>query len=207
MLGMSAFGIWKQGELKQRMRHGKSLVMVHFSPVDHRLITCSMGSEIIIWNADTGERIHVLEIQAGGVTSCRFSEDGRLVLAGYGDGAVRLWDSTSGKLLTTLTGHGNRLRDARFNPDQSRILSWAMDDRAIVWDRTEPAANQLLVLSGNSKLLQAHWTPDGRDVVTAWSDGTIKVWRGATQNDLSDSAGKPPSLAGQRNPSPALQDR
>jgi WD40 repeat protein/serine/threonine protein kinase len=180
-------GVWdiRTGKRLHRLRHGKPLVMIDFSPVDHRLVTCSMGSEIIIWDGNTAAKLHTLNEPAGSVTTCRFSKDGQFVLAGYGDSAVRIWDTSSGRLVTTLRGHSERIRDVRFNPDQSRLLTWAMDDRAIIWDTAEPSANQLVVLGGKSKLLQAHWTPDGRDIVTAWSDGTIDVWRGASREDLS----------------------
>ncbi len=93
-------------------------------------------------------------------------------------------DANGGKLLSTLVGHNGRVRDIRINPDQTRFVSWALDDKAIVWDFASPVANQLLVLDGDSRLLQAHWSPDGRDIITSWSDGSIKIWSGATREDL-----------------------
>jgi len=60
-----------------------------------------------------------------------------------------------------------------------------MDNKAMIWDFHGSLSNQLLVLGGDSKLLQAHWTPDGRDIVAAWSDGRIDVWSGATQEDIA----------------------
>ena len=55
----------------------------------------------------------------------------------------------------------------------------------MVWDLARPSANQLVVLSGKSRLIQAQWTPDGRDIITAWSDGSLGVWSGATKEDLA----------------------
>ena len=55
----------------------------------------------------------------------------------------------------------------------------------MVWDLSRPSANQLIVLSGESRLIQAHWSPDGRDIITAWSNGSIGVWSGATKEDLA----------------------
>ncbi len=61
-----------------------------------------------------------------------------------------------------------------------------MDDKAMIWDFARPLANQLVVIEGEgeTKLLQAHWGPEGRSIITAWSDGSIRFWQGATKQDL-----------------------
>ena len=140
-------------------------------------------------DARTGELLHVLDERSGAASACRFSSDGKLVIFGYGDNSCRIWDANDGKLLSTLVGHNGRVRDIRINPDQTRFVSWATDDKAIVWDFASPVANQLLVLEGDSRLLQAHWSPDGRDIISAWSDGSVKVWSGATREDLGKLVG------------------
>ncbi len=184
-------GVWDlstgdrvHGEIK----HNAPLVMMQFSPVDQRLVTCAMEPDVIIWDGQSGAELCRLKAQAGDPASCRFSRDGKYVLTSHGDGSARVWDSQTGKVITTLIGHTQRGRDVRFNPDQTRLLTWAMDDKAIIWDfaRPQPYANQLLILEGDSKLLQAHWSPDGRDLVTAWSDGGVQVFQGATQEDIAE---------------------
>lgn len=188
-MNAKSLGIWNMqtGKLESRLTHGKPLVMIDFSPVDHRIVTSAMGSEVIIWDADKETKLHELIDPAGNSTSCSFSNDGKYVLVGSADSKVRVWDAQTGVLLTTLAGHSQRIRGASCNPDGTRILTWAMDDQALIWDCAKPQANQLLVLGDrNAKLIQAHWTPDGRDIVAAWSDGVIEVWHGATKEDLQE---------------------
>jgi hypothetical protein len=55
----------------------------------------------------------------------------------------------------------------------------------MVWDLSRPVARQLVVLGGESRLIQAHCSPDGRDIITAWSNGSIGLWSGATKKDLA----------------------
>ena len=187
-MNAKSIGVWdiESGELLHRLNHGKPLVMLDFSPVANSLVTSSMGSEIIVWDADTGRQLHKLVDPAGNSTSCQFSQDGRFILAGYADSKVRVWDAEKGDLLTTLAGHSQRIRGTSFNPDGTRILTWAMDDHAILWDFARPQASQLMELGDrDAKLVQAHWTTDGRDIVAAWSDGVIEVWHGATQTDIA----------------------
>jgi WD40 repeat protein/serine/threonine protein kinase len=169
--------------------HDYALAMMSFSPVDDRIVTGGMA-KTIIWNPRTDERIE-LNVGIGYTSSCRFSVDARYVLTGSGDNICRIWDSQTGELVTRLTGHMGRIRDVRFSPDETRIISWATDDQVIVWD-WDPGrgvANSLVTLTGKSRLLQAHWTPDGRDVITSWSDGRIEVWSGANKTDLTELIG------------------
>ncbi len=180
-------GVWsiETGALLHRsIEQNEALTMADFSPVDLRLITGAMEAEMKIWDAKSGELKCVFKDQSGNVIGCHFSRDGRYVLAGYGDSSARVWDSQTGELVTTLIGHDNRVRDIRFNPDGTRLVSWSMDNRAIIWDLAKPYANQLLVLDGDAKLIQTRWTDDGRDLVTAWSNGTVEVLRGASREDI-----------------------
>jgi WD40 repeat protein len=181
-------GVWdlNTGELVARLKGQREyLVMMDFSPIDQRLVTCAMEGKVVIWDARAGRQLHVLEDQTGNAVSCRFSTDGRFILVGYADSTVRIWESLTGKLVTTLIGHSDRIRDVRMSSDQTRLLSWAMDNKAIIWDFAQPLANQLLVQGGDSKLLQAHWSPDGKNIFTAWSSGRIEVWSGAAKSDFT----------------------
>ncbi|MCO6042444.1 protein kinase [Aeoliella sp. ICT_H6.2] len=196
-MNAKSLGVWniQTGKLESRLTHGKPLVMIDFSPVDHRIVTSAMGSEIIVWDADSGTKLHEMIDPAGNATSCSFSGDGRYILVGYADSKVRIWNTESGELLTTLAGHSQRIRGVSISPDGTRILTWAMDNKAMIWDLTSPQANQLLVLRDRkAKLIQAHWAPDGRDIVAAWSDGVVEVWHGATADDLATLTPDPKSV-------------
>ena len=171
--------------LHRRIEHLSSLVMMDFSPVDHRLVTGAMENDIQIWDASTGRLLHVLKGDAGNVTSCRFSNDGHYVLAGYGGSTGRIWDAHTGELVTTLAhDHSQRIRDMRMSPDKTRILTWAMDDKAVVWDLSEPKARALVKVGGESQLLQARWSSGGKDITLAWSNGQVELLRGATREDF-----------------------
>ena len=195
VLGMNAraAGVWDLNTgrlLHRRIEHRSPMVMIAFSPVDHRIVTAGMENDLHVWDAHTGKELRGLESKAGNVMSCRFSEDGLYILAGYADSTARVWNSRTGELVTTLAGgHSQRLRDVRLNPDRTRLLTWAMDDKAIVWDLAGPKAHALLEIEGESKLLQARWTSGGRDIVLAWSNGQVEVVRGATRNDVEQLRG------------------
>ena len=187
----SSARIWdlQTGRLVTELRgHTYAICMMSFSPNDHRIVTGGMA-KTIVWNARTGDRC-VLQARTGYTASCRFSSDAKYVLTGHSDNISRIWDSRTGELLTELQGHTGRLRDVRFSPDETRLVSWATDDQVIVWDAVRPLANLLIARKGNSRPLQARWTPDGRDIVTSWTDGSIAVWSGANKEELSKFEGE-----------------
>lgn len=169
--------------------HHYSMCMTTFSPVDNRMVTGGM-SRTIVWDPETNEVVP-LKGKNGYTASCRFSADGKFVLTGTSDNICRIFDSRTGEPLTEFIGHTGRIRDARFSPDETRIVSWATDDQIIIWDwnRDRKVAKPLLTLTGDSRPLQARWTPSGRDLITSWSSGRIDILTGANKQDLSTLPG------------------
>jgi WD40 repeat protein/serine/threonine protein kinase len=165
--------------------HNYAVCAMNFSPVDNRLVVGGMA-KTVIWNPRTNQQV-TLKGRNGYTASCRFSSDGMYVLVGSSDNICRVWDSATGKLITQLQGHTGRLRDARFSPDRTRIVSWGTDDQVVIWDWNPQrrVSNPLVTLTGGSRPLQAHWSPDGRDVITSWSAGNVEIWSGATKQDLT----------------------
>ncbi len=69
------------------------------SPDDRLLIGADEG--LFVFDRETLEQRHYLQI--GGVArALLFAPDGRTLIAGYGDGAIRLWDPEEGRLLREL---------------------------------------------------------------------------------------------------------
>lgn len=177
----------KIGELAD---HHYAVCAMEFSPVDDRLVVGGMA-ETIIWDPRTDEQIP-LNGRNGYTASCRFSNDGKYVLVGSSDNICRVWNAATGKLITQLQGHTGRLRDARFSPDKTRIVSWGTDDQVIIWDWNpqRSVSNPLITLTGGSRPIQAHWSVDGRDLITSWSNGDIEIMTGATKSDLTTLLGR-----------------
>jgi WD40 repeat protein len=71
---------------------------------------------------------------AGYVNSASFSLNGRWILSGGNDGAVKLWDSESGALIKALYGHSGGVRSAAFSPNGRLIASGSEDKTVKIWD-------------------------------------------------------------------------
>jgi WD40 repeat protein len=131
---------------------------VAFSPDGKRLATAggsgpgSMGGEIKVWDAETGQELHTLP--AGGF-SVAFSPDGRRiagagkrpsdVVGPSGSGEIKVWDAETGRELLTLQGHTSDVSYVAFSPDGQRLASGGWGDPTVrVWDAQ--TGQQLLVL-------------------------------------------------------------
>lgn len=117
------------------------------------------------------------------VDSMAFSPDGRLLVSGGADSAIKIWDLQLGRELRTLNRHTGGVRAVRFSPDGKTIASGGVDGKLKIWDL---ASGQEL------KDIQAHasavnslaFSQDGRYLATGGADTAIKIWEVASWKEL-----------------------
>ena len=59
-----------------------------------------------LWDAENGKELAVLSADALGHTHARFSPDGKLLVTGGGDAALRIWEVESRELRSTISTPG-----------------------------------------------------------------------------------------------------
>jgi WD40 repeat protein len=111
-----------------------------------------------------------------------FSPDGALLAASAGDreagGAIIVWNTRDWSEVLRRPEESAPTCVA-FSPDGARLLAGTQRGGVLIVD-VRVGRVGLRWESGQQAVNGATWTPDGEQVLTAGSDGTIKVWDAAT---------------------------
>ena len=173
----------------------------------------SEGGDIIILDAITGSQTATFSGHTDVVTCLVFSPDGRSLVSGSRDKAVKLWDLQTGAVVKTFSGHTRWVYSVSISADCTTIASGS-DDRSIrLWSihtgkcyctinqggtaehvKFPPTDSQHLFSVHNNKIWQwdinghkAGPTYDGRSIDFS-PDGTLFVVRNWESIAIQDSS-------------------
>jgi len=150
--------VWGEGGVLFRTinasAHNVLVSSVHFSPTHNtRLVSGGAGSEIHVWDVESGEKIRSI----AGRAFARFSPDGRTIatasVARPSD--VNLVDAESGALLLSMTGHQAHVFTASFSVDGSKLASGSHDGSCKRWDLSTGAL--LRTINVGNAVLSVAW--------------------------------------------------
>jgi WD40 repeat protein/serine/threonine protein kinase len=160
--------------------HAKKGISVAFSRDGRRLASGSWSGDVMIWDAATGERLHLLSEHHHPISALAFSPDGRLLVSACFDRRLIVWDATTGRRLHTLEGHDGLVLGVAFSPDGARLASVGEDKTVRLWEAapSERCPREVLDLRGHTEASQAvaFSSPDGLRLASASLDGTVRVW-------------------------------
>jgi len=160
---------------------------VMFSPDGTQILTGNGTDQFQIWNVATGEKIRGVRTgnsRSERTYSAAFSPSGDRVLTGGSDHILRLWDANTGKLLRRMEG-GERttsISAVRFSADGKTALSMAWDG-AHAWDLA--TSKEIGTFEGHTtQVTSGVFSPNGKFVITASFDGTVRVWKFSTGREV-----------------------
>jgi WD40 repeat protein len=149
---------------------------------------------------NVGDVVRRFPVHQTGVNSVAISPDGRLAASGGGttaapDFSIRLWDMAGGHEIRRLEGHGQTVQCVVFSPDGQLLASAGSHDQTVrIWEVA--TGNELHCLRHNARVDHVAFLTDGRHVLSAVDDGSLRMWDVKTGKQVRAFEGHKGPLSG-----------
>jgi len=175
--------------------HRGPIYSVAYSPDGSEIATASNDKRVLLWNPTDVPAFNldnlllkknvqieqrILSGHSAPVQTVTYSRDGKLLITGGRDNAVKIWETKNGKSIKTFRGHDSAVRSVDISPDGRQVISGGQDDKIILWNVNE--YEELRILNGNELvghedvILGAKFSSDGKKILTAGRDRTARLW-------------------------------
>lgn len=131
-----------------------------------------------VWRTKDAELLHDFYADFPPIYSLVFTADSQSLVTGGPRGELRVWDMKTGKMAAPWIGHANtsHVVDLEFSLN-GRLASSGTDGSVCIWDMDSVQPRQRKFSPNGQPVRDISWSPCGRHLATANSDGMVYVFR------------------------------
>jgi hypothetical protein len=151
------------------------------------LIAVAGQKEVLLFNTDTLQLLGILPFDEGEPIDLKFSQNGKLLLAGGGraakSGGVVVWDVVTGEHLMTIGQEYDCVLAADMRPDQAQVALGG-PSRLVKIFSTRTGELQHKIKKHTDWVIAVAYSPNGQILATADRNGGISLWDPDTAQEL-----------------------
>lgn len=162
--------------------HTHYIISVDWSPDGFRIASGGLDQKVMVWDSQTGERLHVLEGHKYAISNIAWSPDGTLLASSDND-TIILWNPFNGKIHRHLRKQVEPVVPAdnlllTWSPDGKRIASGAMFKPIYIWNVDNGTSFVLTDYEGVATFMPGDikWSPNGNLLAISDFTGTVTLW-------------------------------
>lgn len=114
------------------------------------------------------------------VRNAAFSPDGSSILTAGCDRTLRLWNASTGQEIRRYVGPGKEFLCCTISPDGVSIAGGSGDATTCLWQIDNAGAEDQCLRGHTVAVHQVSFSRDGKRLLTAGLDGTVRIWNVAT---------------------------
>ena len=169
----------ESGESKTLTNYKEGVWRVRYSPMSGNMIASSdVDRTAILYAADTGEFLRLLEGHTDIIYDLSFSPDSKKIATASWDGTIKIWDTSTGKEQETLENLGDkdRVYSLDFNVDGTKLASCGYKDGSVkLWDLNSRTST--IVVRHQKPATFVRFSPNGQILASSSDDGVIQLWK------------------------------
>jgi hypothetical protein len=156
----------------KELAHDRAVTAVAWHPACTHLATGSGDGKARIWDAQSGNPLHILNHQSW-VRAVAWNPAGTHLATASDDKTARIWDAQSGKPLHTLD-HQDWVNAVAWHPAGTHLATGSDDNKARIWDAQ--SGKPLHTLDHQNLVLAVAWHPACTHLATASGYSKARIW-------------------------------
>jgi dipeptidyl aminopeptidase/acylaminoacyl peptidase len=166
--------------------HGGAVLFLNWSYDGSKLVSCSgfdiggidegKGSEIIVWDAESGIELFTINHHQDDIFEVSFSPDGTMIASCSDDRDIGIWDAATGEQIKILTGSLSGVLSVQWSPDGKYLITGSRYHWLRIWDTSTWQELHAYAEPTSHCIRTTTWSVDMTAVLSCGTGNEIVVW-------------------------------